>query len=77
MSFDRLKHSQKIGSRLKEKRGTAFFAEINPRRKLKPDQIKKMLEEFDNRSETKKTVDMIASKYKITPANVYYHARRR
>lgn len=77
MSFDRARHSQKIGQKLKEKHGTDFFSNINPRRKLSFERVLRMLEEYDNRLTNKKTVSDIAKKYGVTAANVYYHANRR
>lgn len=77
MISNQARHSQKVGSKLKEKHGTSFFSNINPKKKLSEERVETMLGEFFNRLKNKKTGPMIAEKYGVTIATVYYHARRR
>lgn len=76
MNNENSKRSQIIGNLLKEKRGTNYFRDMNPNKKLTEEAVKRMILDFKNRKENGMTVPMIAKKYKVTPANVYYHAKR-
>lgn len=74
--MDQSLHSQKMGNQLRDRKGTEFFSNINPKKKLSSEQVKAMLEKFKAREQSGATVPAIAEEYKVTPSTVYWHAKR-